>query len=78
MLYRNSFHVSIGVTLFSPARNMNASEIHMMFETGVGIRVTESRGILDVMVVLPHEYNESLAVRPTKSAKWLIVWKRIS
>lgn len=34
-----------------------------MFATGVGVRVMESRGILDVMVVLPHTYNESYLVR---------------
>ncbi|KAI1729752.1 AMOP domain-containing protein [Ditylenchus destructor] len=33
-----------GVTLRNPPRNMNQSEIDIMFTTGVGIRVQESRG----------------------------------
>lgn len=51
-----------GVTLFSPHRNANMSEIQIMFVTGVGIRVQEANGILDVMVALPPSYNETLAV----------------
>lgn len=59
--------IFLGVTLFNPARNMNASEIHVLFGTGVGIRVMENRGILDIMVVIPPDYNETLAVRNNSS-----------
>lgn len=48
-----------GVTLRSPPRNMNMSEIDVMFTTGVGIRVHESNGLLSVMVSLPNNYNET-------------------
>ena len=51
-----------GVSLFSPDRDMNASEIHIMFETGLGVKVTEARGILNVEVAVPPWYNESLTV----------------
>lgn len=47
-----------GVTLRNPPRNMNQSEIDIMFTTGVGIRVQESRGILNVIIALPENYKE--------------------
>uniref|UniRef100_A0A1I7RLD5 Protein mesh n=2 Tax=Bursaphelenchus xylophilus TaxID=6326 RepID=A0A1I7RLD5_BURXY len=47
-----------GVTLRNPPRNMNQSEIDIMFTTGVGIRVIESRGILNVLISLPENYKE--------------------
>lgn len=37
---------------------MNQSEIDIMFTTGVGIRVHESRGILNAMIALPENYKE--------------------
>lgn len=51
-----------GVTLRNPPRNMNQSEIDIMFTTGVGIRVVESRGLLNVMISLPDNYKEVSAV----------------
>ena len=39
---------------------MNQSEIDIMFETGVGVKVTEARGTLNVQVALPPSYNETL------------------
>ncbi|KAI6179709.1 Protein mesh [Aphelenchoides besseyi] len=47
-----------GVTLRNPPRNMNQSEIDIMFSTGVGIRVLESRGLLNVIIALPDNYRE--------------------
>uniref|UniRef100_A0A1I7XEQ3 Sushi domain-containing protein n=1 Tax=Heterorhabditis bacteriophora TaxID=37862 RepID=A0A1I7XEQ3_HETBA len=38
---------------------MNQSEIDIMFTTGVGIRVEESHGLLNVIVSLPQTYNET-------------------
>jgi hypothetical protein len=37
---------------------MNQSEIDIMFTTGVGIRVQESRGLLNVIIALPENYRE--------------------
>jgi hypothetical protein len=51
-----------GVTLFSPARDMNMSRLDVMFATGVGIKVSESRGLLSVVVALPPSYNETFQV----------------
>uniref|UniRef100_A0A0N5BZK0 AMOP domain protein n=1 Tax=Strongyloides papillosus TaxID=174720 RepID=A0A0N5BZK0_STREA len=50
-----------GVTLRSPERNHNQSEIHVMFESGVGIQVQEAHGVLSVMVLLPPQFNETYA-----------------
>ncbi|KAI6182105.1 Protein mesh [Aphelenchoides bicaudatus] len=47
-----------GVTIRNPPRNMNQSEIDIMFTTGVGIRVQESRGLLNIIVALPENYRE--------------------
>lgn len=52
----------LGVTLRSPERNHNQSEIQVMFDSGAGIYVTEAHGILSVMVLLPPEFNETYAV----------------
>lgn len=37
---------------------MNQSEIDIMFTTGVGIRIQESRGILNLMITIPENYKE--------------------
>lgn len=37
---------------------MNQSEIDIMFTTGVGIRIQESRGILNLIIALPENYKE--------------------
>ncbi|KAH7726583.1 Protein K03H1.5 [Aphelenchoides avenae] len=50
-----TFH---GVTLRNPPRNMNQSEIDIMFTTGIGIRVQEANGLLNVIVALPENYRE--------------------
>ncbi|KAI6197755.1 hypothetical protein M3Y94_01262500 [Aphelenchoides besseyi] len=50
-----------GVTLRSPERNHNQSEIWVMFDSGAGVTVTEAHGILSVMVLLPPSFNESYA-----------------
>lgn len=51
-----------GVTLRSPERNHNQSEIQVMFDSGAGLQVTEAHGMLSIMVLLPPEFNESYAV----------------
>lgn len=51
-----------GVTIRNPPRNMNMSELNIMFTTGVGIRVQESRGLLNIIVALPDNYHEVHAV----------------
>ncbi|ETN77108.1 hypothetical protein NECAME_11266, partial [Necator americanus] len=48
-----------GVTIRSPPRNMNQSELEIMFASGAGLRIEESRGLLNVVVALPHTFNES-------------------
>lgn len=37
---------------------MNQSEIDIMFTTGVGIRIQEARGLLNVIIALPENYKE--------------------
>lgn len=51
-----------GVTLRSPERNHNQSEIQVMFDSGAGLMVMEAHGLLSVMVLLPPEFNETYAV----------------
>lgn len=41
---------------------MNQSEIDIMFTTGIGIRVQEANGLLNVIVALPENYREISAV----------------
>lgn len=41
---------------------MNQSEIHVMMDSGAGIRVQEAYGMLSVMVILPPHFNESAVV----------------
>ncbi|EPB77953.1 AMOP domain protein [Ancylostoma ceylanicum] len=50
-----------GVTIRSPERNHNQSEIHVMFDSGAGIRVAEAHGVLSVMTLLPPDFNETYA-----------------
>ncbi|CAJ0598025.1 unnamed protein product [Cylicocyclus nassatus] len=50
-----------GVTIRSPERNHNQSEIHVMFDSGAGIRVAEAHGVLSVMTLLPPDFNETFA-----------------
>ncbi|CAD5214530.1 unnamed protein product [Bursaphelenchus okinawaensis] len=50
-----------GVTIRSPERNHNQSEIQIMFDSGAGIQVNEAHGVLAVMVLLPPHFNESYA-----------------
>lgn len=47
----------LDVELRNPLQNMNQSEIVVMFKSGLGVRVQESFGMLDVMVTLPPNYN---------------------
>lgn len=51
------------VDLRNPLQNMNQSEIVIMMKSGLGIRVHESYGMLDVMVSLPPSYNTTCKVR---------------
>ena len=51
-----------GVTIRNPPRNMNQSELDVMFTTGVGIRIQESRGLLNIIVALPENYKERNSV----------------
>uniref|UniRef100_A0A914DDH4 Uncharacterized protein n=1 Tax=Acrobeloides nanus TaxID=290746 RepID=A0A914DDH4_9BILA len=51
-----------GVTLFSPERNHNQSEIDVMFESGAGMKVSEAHGMLSIMVLLPPDFNETYYV----------------
>ncbi|VDO66576.1 unnamed protein product [Heligmosomoides polygyrus] len=50
---------SLGVTIRSPPRNMNQSELEIMFASGAGLRVEESRGLLNVVVALPQSFLEA-------------------
>uniref|UniRef100_A0A8R1IM95 Uncharacterized protein n=1 Tax=Caenorhabditis japonica TaxID=281687 RepID=A0A8R1IM95_CAEJA len=43
----------------NPLQNMNQSEIVIMLKSGVGIRIFEGFGMLDVMVTLPPSYNST-------------------
>uniref|UniRef100_A0A914Y6K2 Uncharacterized protein n=1 Tax=Panagrolaimus superbus TaxID=310955 RepID=A0A914Y6K2_9BILA len=52
-----------GITLRSPERNHNQSEIQVMFDSGAGLQVSEAHGMLSIMVLLPPEFNESYAYR---------------
>ena len=45
------------VEIRNPLQNMNQSELVVMFKSGLGVRVQESFGMLDVMVTLPPSYN---------------------
>ncbi|WKX89454.1 hypothetical protein Q1695_008814 [Nippostrongylus brasiliensis] len=47
-----------GVTIRSPPRNMNQSELEIMFASGAGLRVEESRGLLNLIVALPQAFIE--------------------
>ncbi|PIO64558.1 AMOP domain protein [Teladorsagia circumcincta] len=47
-----------GVTIRSPPRNMNQSELEIMFASGAGLRIEESRGLLNVVVALPQGFSE--------------------
>ncbi len=51
---------------------MNMSEIDIMFTTGVGIRVQEARGLLNLIVSLPNEYNETNKVEGARTASNLV------
>ncbi|CAI4226085.1 unnamed protein product [Auanema sp. JU1783] len=53
------------VDLRNPLQNMNQSEIIVMLKSGLGVRVQESFGMLDVMVTLPPTYNTTC--RPGQS-----------
>uniref|UniRef100_A0A1I7X810 VWFD domain-containing protein n=1 Tax=Heterorhabditis bacteriophora TaxID=37862 RepID=A0A1I7X810_HETBA len=57
----NDLHY-LGVTLRSPERNHNQSEILVMFDSGAGIRVAEAHGVLSVMVLLPPDFNETYMI----------------
>uniref|UniRef100_A0A0N5BFW0 AMOP domain-containing protein n=1 Tax=Strongyloides papillosus TaxID=174720 RepID=A0A0N5BFW0_STREA len=46
-----------GVNLRSPLLNMDMSEIIVMLNSGAGVKVSESNGMLDVMVFLSPSYN---------------------
>ncbi|VDL75629.1 unnamed protein product [Nippostrongylus brasiliensis] len=48
----------LGVTIRSPPRNMNQSELEIMFASGAGLRVEESRGLLNFIVALPQAFSE--------------------
>lgn len=50
------------VTVRSPHLNMNQSELDFMFATGVGVKVLEMNGYLQVIVSLPPTYNETTMV----------------
>uniref|UniRef100_A0A5S6QIF4 Sushi domain-containing protein n=1 Tax=Trichuris muris TaxID=70415 RepID=A0A5S6QIF4_TRIMR len=52
-----------GVNVWNPARNFDQSEIHIQFLSGAGIRVHESNGLLDVTVVLPKTFNETIETK---------------
>uniref|UniRef100_A0A915DYD5 AMOP domain protein n=1 Tax=Ditylenchus dipsaci TaxID=166011 RepID=A0A915DYD5_9BILA len=49
-----------GVTLRSPERNHNQSEIQVMFDSGAGMQVMEAHGVLSVMVLLPPDSTNPL------------------
>lgn len=53
---------------------MNQSEIDIMFTTGVGIRIQESRGILNLMIALPENYKEVSVVSIFKNFKYCAIF----
>ncbi|KAL6728780.1 hypothetical protein Aduo_010517 [Ancylostoma duodenale] len=56
------------VDIRNPLQNMNQSEIIIMMKSGLGIRVHESYGMLDVMVSLPPSYNTTCKPGVTASS----------
>uniref|UniRef100_A0A1I7Z463 AMOP domain-containing protein n=1 Tax=Steinernema glaseri TaxID=37863 RepID=A0A1I7Z463_9BILA len=56
-----------GVSIRSPLLNMDMSELVIMLNSGVGIKVGESNGMLDVMVFLPPSYNTTCKTGQTPS-----------
>lgn len=56
-LHKKRMHFT-GVAIRSAALNMDMSVVDVMFATGVGIRLTEIDGSLQVAVALPPEYKE--------------------
>ncbi|KAK6048093.1 hypothetical protein COOONC_14402 [Cooperia oncophora] len=60
-MLHSKINFTLGVTIRSPERNHNQSEIHVMFDSGAGIRVAEAHGVLSVMTLLPPDFNETYA-----------------
>ncbi|TKR68245.1 hypothetical protein L596_024251 [Steinernema carpocapsae] len=54
-----------GVAIRSPLLNMDQSELVIMLNSGLGLKVSESNGMLDVMVFLPPSYNTTCRIGQT-------------
>ncbi|CAJ0946455.1 unnamed protein product, partial [Mesorhabditis belari] len=69
-------HTFQGVTVRVPPRNMNQSEIEIMFATGVGLKIEEARGLLNIIVALPASYNQTskMAWHPTETPSLLSIF----
>ncbi|CAD6187941.1 unnamed protein product [Caenorhabditis auriculariae] len=52
----------------NPLQNMNQSEVIIMLKSGLGIRVFESYGMLDIMVTLPPSYNTTCQMGMSQSS----------
>lgn len=57
-----------GLSIRNPKRNMNHSELYVMLNSGAGIRVQESFGMLDMAVFLPPEFNSTCSLSNQQSS----------
>lgn len=46
----------IGVTVYTPSNILDQSEVIIMFESGVGVEVLESKGSMSARVYLPWKF----------------------
>ncbi|VDM57286.1 unnamed protein product [Angiostrongylus costaricensis] len=65
---KNTMKIILHVDLRNPLQNMDQSELIIMLKSGLGIRVQESYGMLDVMVSLPPSYNTTCKPGVTASS----------
>uniref|UniRef100_A0A915IVI1 AMOP domain-containing protein n=1 Tax=Romanomermis culicivorax TaxID=13658 RepID=A0A915IVI1_ROMCU len=61
----------VRATLFSPHLNRNQSDLTLLFPSGVGVRVLEMDGHMQVIVALPPEFNETAVVSGCSILIWI-------